>query len=206
MFFILSQGSSIQKQNMLNFFINLIVHYDSMLIEVFKNIQDHRDPQARRYPLWEILTLYVLALLSNGRSYTDVHRFGCMHIDVLRERLGFTIKKIPHFTHIRRILIGIPRETMEESFRIYSSLLTSGDPITHICFDGKALCGSTDKNGLQTHLFNAFESSNNIVLAHIVLENKESEIPALQDFLTQIEIKGKVITADAIHCQKKLLK
>jgi predicted transposase YbfD/YdcC len=43
-------------------------------------------------------------------------------------------------------------------------------------------------------------------LAHIVLENKESEIPALQNFLTQIEIKGKVITADAIHCQKKLLK
>ena len=174
-----------------------------MLIDVFKNITDHRDPQARRYPLWEILTLYVLTLLSNGKSYADVHRFGCMHLEVLRATLGFKSKTIPHFTHIRRILIGVSREAMEDAFRLYSSLLISGDATNHICFDGKALCGSTDKNGLQTHLFNAFESSKNSVLAHIVLENKESEIPALQNFLNQIEIKGKVITADAIHCQKK---
>jgi hypothetical protein len=177
-----------------------------MLIEVFKNILDHRDPQARRYPLWEILTLYVLTLLSNGKSYADVHRFGCMHHNILRTTLGFTLKTIPHFTHIRRILIAISREVMEEAFRAYSTLLVSIDETTHICFDGKTLCGSTDKNGMQMHLFNAFESLNNIVLAHIVLENKDSEIPTLQDFLNQIEIKGKVITADAIHCQKKHLK
>jgi hypothetical protein len=103
-----------------------------VLIEFFKNIPDHRDPQARRYPLWENLTLYVLTLLSNGKSYADVHRFGYMHHDVLRETLGLTIKAIPHCTHIRRILINIPREVMEDAFRPYSARLVSREEITHL--------------------------------------------------------------------------
>jgi hypothetical protein len=176
-----------------------------MLIQILKSMPDYRDAQARRYPLWKILTLYILALLSNAKSYEDIGRFGRMHLETLQRHLGFKSKAIPHYTHIRRILIGIPKEVMEETFRQYSALLVSTEERHPICFDGKTLCGSTTQKGLQTHLFSAFETVTNIVLAHLILEDKESEIPALHDFLQQIEIKGKVITADAIHCQKKQL-
>jgi hypothetical protein len=79
--------------------------------------------------------------------------------------------------------------------------------VEQICFDGKAMRGSGGKvNNSATTLFTAFSALNEISLAHMPLKDKASEIPALQDFLTQLNLKGVVVTADAIHCQKKLLK
>lgn len=177
-----------------------------MIIDVFKTIEDHRDPQARQYKLWEILTLYVLAVLGNAKTYEEIGRFAKEHCEKLVSLFGFQWKKAPHYTHIRRILIGVKPELMEAAFREHSNLLNPQKGRSQLCFDGKTLRGSARVNAKATQLFNAFDAYNEIVVAHMPLTDKESEIPALQEFLQQLNVKEVVVTADAIHCQKKLLR
>lgn len=95
-------------------------------------------------------------------------------------------KKSPHYTHIRRILIGVKPELLEEAFRKHSDLLSPQEGRRQICFDGKSLRGSARINAKATEIFTAFESYNEIVIAHMPLEDKASEIPALQKFLEQL--------------------
>jgi hypothetical protein len=50
-------------------------------------------------------------------------------------------------------------------------------------------------------------AADGIILAHIPLDSdKDSEIPALHEFLLSLDLEGVVVTADAMHCQKKTLK
>ena len=175
-----------------------------MLIEIFKTIEDHRDREARQYQLWEVLTLYVFAILGNAKTYEDIARFGRENFNVLKENFGFKWKRIPHYTQIRRILLGVKNELLEKAFRQHSQILSPQEGFKQICFDGKTLRGSRGKNpNSAIQLFTAFDSVNEIIIAHMPLVDKESEIPALQVFLRQLDVKEVVVTADALHCQKK---
>ena len=178
-----------------------------MLIDIFKTIKDHRDREARQYQLWEVLSLYIFALLGNAKTYEDIARFGRANFDVLKEYFGFKWKRIPHYGQIRRILLGVKNELLESAFRQHSHRLAPQKSLRQLCFDGKTLRGSRGKNpGSAVHIFSAFDTFNEIVLAHMPLINKESEIPALQEFLKKLNVKDVVVTADALHCQKKLLR
>lgn len=46
----------------------------------------------------------------------------------------------------------------------------------------------------------------NLILAHVQIEEKTNEIPAFQQLLQEMEIENCMYSADAMHCQKKLLK
>ena len=178
-----------------------------MLIEIFKKIPDHRDLEARQYQLWEILSLYVFALLANAKTYEDIGRFARENLEILKEHFGFKWKRAPHYTQIRRILIGVKNSLLERAFQEHSHMIAPQGGFRQLCFDGKTLRGSDKKNqGAADQLFNAFDVLNEIVIAHAPLLDKASEIPALQAFLQKLNVKDVVVTADALHCQKKLLR
>jgi len=42
-----------------------------------------------------------------------------------------------------------------------------------------------------------------LVLAHIVIDEKSNEIPAVQKLLEELDVAGHIVTLDAMHCQKK---
>ena len=175
-----------------------------MLTDIFKKIPDHRDREARQYQLWEVLSLYVFALLANAKTYEDIGRFGRENLGVLKENFGFKWKRVPHYTQIRRILIGVKNSLLESAFREHSNTLTPEKGFTHLCFDGKTLRGSNRKiKGSAEQLFSAFDAMNEIIIAHMPLLDKASEIPALQEFLQKLNVREVIVTADALHCQKK---
>jgi hypothetical protein len=81
-----------------------------------------------------------------------------------------------------------------------------------IAVDGKFLKGSFDKlvDTEALNLISVFLVQKGLVLAHLGVENKESEMVGVQDLLEQqeliesLKLTGvKVITMDALHCQKK---
>ncbi len=179
------------------------------LIDVLKTIEDHRDPHGREYKLWEILLVSILAILSNSKTYTDIERFMLVHFDALKIIFGLKWRRVPHFSSIRDIIVGIDPERLESAFRLYSTRADAAIDTNdrHICFDGKALNGSfshtKDKRALM--IFNVFAKHSLLTLAHVPVEEKTNEIGAFQAFLISLNLKDVVVTADAMHCQKKLL-
>jgi hypothetical protein len=179
------------------------------LLEVLKTIEDHRDPHGREYKLSEILFITILAILSNSKTYTDIERFMQEHFETLKRVFDLKWRRVPHFSSIRDIIVGIEPKKLEEAFRLYSSRVDAAidADVRHICFDGKALNGSfshtKDKRALI--IFNVFAKHSLLTLAHLPVEEKTNEIGVFQEFLVSLNLRDVIVTADAMHCQKKLL-
>jgi hypothetical protein len=52
-------------------------------------------------------------------------------------------------------------------------------------------------------ILSAFATDTALVLAHIEIDEKSNEIPAVQKLLEELDVAGHIVTLDAMHCQKK---
>jgi hypothetical protein len=185
------------------------------MLSSFDSISDNRVIGRTTYDLKYVLLFIVLALLSNAKSYRAIAVFMEERRKLLRKVFGIKWKSTPAHNTLRDILHSVSAEDMEKSFRSHAIRMESdiqqapkGKQIKQISFDGKALCGSVDpsidKRFVQ--LLSGYSVKGKIILCHYEIDEKSNEIPALQKLIEELELKGVLITADAIHCQKKLLK
>ncbi|MGI2856516.1 ISAs1 family transposase, partial [Shewanella algae] len=75
-----------------------------------------------------------------------------------------------------------------------------------IAIDGKRLCGSYNRDDRQSaiHMVNAFATENNVVLGQIKTQSKSNEITAIPALLNLLDIKGCLISIDAMGCQTNI--
>jgi hypothetical protein len=153
-----------------------------------------------------------MALLCNAKSYRDISRFIRIKFESIKAELLLKWEKPPAYTTIRNIIRGIDAEELESAFRAFTQSMTHyglqpREGLLHIAVDGKTLRQSfdnfEDKKALQNLMF--FDTEQSLILGHIAIEEKTNEIPAFQSLLSNLEIEGVVFSADALHCQKKLL-
>jgi len=135
--------------------------------------------------------------------------------DELRKIFGIRWKRTPAHNTLRDILHSVSENELENSFRQHAkvlktnkSQLKAGKQIQQIAFDGKALCGSVDpsidKRFIQ--LLTGFSVGKKIILCHYEIDEKSNEIPAFQKLIIELKLTNYLLTADAMHCQKKHLK
>jgi predicted transposase YbfD/YdcC len=55
----------------------------------------------------------------------------------------------------------------------------------------------------ELQVLSAFAVDTALVLAHIEIDEKSNEIPAVQKLLEELDVAGHIVTCDAMHCQKK---
>ena len=180
------------------------------LIDDLKEVDDPRSYHGREYRLHHILLFTILAILANAKTYTDVASFIKVHYDRLKDIFQLKWRRFPHVSAIRKIIVGVDPLEIERVFRLDAERLEGepGGTTKHICFDGKMLRGrfSHTKDKRAERVFNAFSAHSSLVLAHIPLgSDKDHEIGAFQKFLLELNLKDVVVTADALHCQKKHL-
>lgn len=178
-----------------------------MLIEILKEIEDPRSYHGKEYQLWQILLVAILSILANGKTYRDIRTFLEVHYSKLNDIFKFNWRQLPDESAIRKIIVRVDPQEIERAFRIHARH-SAKETSNHICFDGKSLNGSFShtKDTRAARVFSAFCTHNQIVLAHMPLpEDKDHEIPAFQEFIMSLNLKDVVVTADALHCQKKLL-
>ncbi len=177
-----------------------------MLQSYFQEVKDVRRRQGQRYDLGNVLLLSVLAVLSGADSYRKVHLFIKTHFELLKGVFGLEWKRVPAYTTIRKILHKVDPDSLEAVFRGYSQELDSqlSKDKRFIACDGKTLRGSFDhfQDQRAAQLFSFFSVNSKIILAHEEIDEKENEIPAFQDMISCLGLKGCIFTADAMHCQK----
>ena len=77
----------------------------------------------------------------------------------------------------------------------------------HIAIDGKAIKSARDKvnNGNIPYILSGFLCDIGLSIGQIKVDDKSNEITAIPKLLDLIDVKGKVITIDAIGTQEGLL-
>lgn len=172
--------------------------------EKFTSIEDTRHQSYIEYVLADVLILVMGAVISGITELSDMMIYFENKIGFYKEH--FLIEKFPSKPTLCRILNMVDGDAVGQ---IIANVMceNAGNIGEIIAVDGKSI-KSTGKKGkahsfLQILTAYATESGVTISQSSISHEDKTNEIPVFQSMLDNIDIKGKTITADAMHCQKE---
>jgi hypothetical protein len=180
-----------------------------IFLSLLATIPDPRRAEGKLYRLQHILLFSILAVSSGANSYRGIRTFIRVHRQKLNEAFGIDWKRAPAHTSIRFILQGLKAADVETAFRDHASALDDDATIAGVramALDGKVLKGSFDalNDAKARQILSAFATDTALVLAHFEIDEKSNEIPAAQKLFTELELTNRVVTLDAMHCQKKL--
>ncbi len=80
------------------------------------------------------------------------------------------------------------------------------DQSSVVAIYGKTIRGSANRQRKAYHVVSAFVAESQITLGKINAEEKTNEITAVPKLLDLINVDGAIVTADAMSCQKKIVK
>jgi hypothetical protein len=177
-------------------------------LSLLATIPDPRRAEGKRYQLPHVLLFSILVIVGGANSYRGVRTFIMVHRQRLNKAFKLRWKRPPSYTALRYILQGLSATDVEKVFREHAANLNldvAGSTARIIAFDGKTLKGSFDNfNDIKAkQVLSAFAVDTALVLAHIEIDEKSNEIPAVQKLLEELDVAGHIVTCDAMHCQKK---
>jgi predicted transposase YbfD/YdcC len=175
------------------------------LYELFGRITDHRKLKGQRYTLVTLLTIIFLAKLSGQDKPVEIADWAKNNAEKLSELLKLKRKVMPHHNTYRRVFqTTISSEEFDEEMSKHHQ--TKGEELGDVfCLDGKVLRG-TQIAGVKRsdQVLSLFDGASQSVLAQEPIETKENEIVAAPVVLDRVDLRGKIVTADALHTQRKL--
>lgn len=174
-------------------------------MDCLDNIEDVRKDINKSYQLTDMIFLTMAAVLSGAKGWKGIKLFGEAKLDWLRQYRPFE-NGIPTRQSIGRIIRKISAQVLMDSFIIWINQQREESGIEHIAFDGKTLKGSGKNNHVNAlHLMSAMVVDSGITLYQQECDEKSNEIGVMQSMLDVLEVEGSVLSADAMHCQKKTL-
>lgn len=186
----------------------------------FEGVKDTRKRRGKRYPLALVLTLVFLAKLAGETTISGVVDWVNLRGNWIREQLNWP-KRFPTNATYTTILAGcdgneiatviaqvlIKAQAVERCGTEPSRLQAQPreEPLTHVAMDGKTLrgtCGHETPEQPPVHLLSLYDCQSGIVLGQRVVDKKENEIRAAPMLLHPTLVKGRILSADAMHTQK----
>lgn len=169
------------------------------LLEAFEELTD---PRAREcvHHLEELLLAAICAVISGAESWTSVVEWSEMKLDWLRQHRPFANGIASHDT-FGRVFSMLDAQQFEACFMRWTNSLCPSLQGQHIAIDGKCVRGSHDGKQSAIHLVSAWSSLSGLTLAQVKTADKSNEITAIPELLDAMDIKGSVITIDAMGCQ-----
>lgn len=176
------------------------------LVERFKSVPDFRcgnDNQV--HLLSDTLVTAICAVIGGANSWLSVARFVACHESWFRSFLLLPGGVPSHDTYRRIFLILDPHE-LNSRFASWMHDISQRLELKHLAFDGKTLCGSGGgRTGLTAlHMVHAFAVDNGVCLAQQAVDAKSNEITAIPQLLRLLDLKGAIVTIDAMGCQKDI--
>ena len=177
------------------------------LLRFFDELEDPRMDRTKLHSLDDILFITLCASLAGADSWTEVEVYGNEKLDWLRT-LSPLLHGIPSHDTFGRLFSRLNPEQLERCFLKWMAALTEASDGRLIAIDGKALRRSFDKaNGRSAiHMVSAWCETNSLVLGQLATEEKSNEITAIPRLLKLLDVKGAVVTIDAMGCQKTIAK
>lgn len=176
------------------------------ILEMLMGLDDSRKARGKVYTLAMLLLLMLLAKLSGEDSQRGMAQWLNERKEELAELLGLPKVRMPCRTTLRRMVTwGVSVEQLEKRFgEFLQQRVTAGTPVI-LSLDGKTLRGSVDLTRPRgVHLLAAYLPAQGLVLFQMEVEGKENEIPVAKRLLKHLDLRGKVVTGDALLTQRKL--
>ena len=174
------------------------------LLNHFEVLEDPRDIRGKKHELKNILLLTIYGTLCGYTDFVNMVDFLMLHEDYFSDLLDLKYGIPSHDTFSRVFSIINPNEFMN-LFINWIKEITNQKGL-HVAIDGKAIKSARDKvnNGNIPYILSGFLCDVGISIGQIKVDDKSNEITVIPNLLDLIDIKGKIITIDAIGTQEEI--
>jgi predicted transposase YbfD/YdcC len=177
----------------------------------FAELEDPRSTINRRHPLVSVVVIAVMAVLAGASGPTAIAEWAATKEEFLIEALDLP-NGVPRKDVFRRVLMALKPAAFQACYVNWLNALrgraaaASGVEQPVLAIDGKTLRRSHDrKNGLGAlHSVSIWASEFGLSLGQVACAEKSNEITAIPEVLRLVDIRGAIITIDAIGTQKAI--
>lgn len=181
----------------------------SSVIEGFKKIKDFRNNRGKRHELWVVLGIMFLGLMTGKVNYKQIERFTQDEKDKLIKWLGVSQEKLPSYSTIRRVMLGIKTLEIKSQFEDFVEQhywQKSGSD--WIAIDGKTLKGTLsnyerDCQNVLIVISGYSPETKLIVKCEGTESQRSSESAQVRRMIRESNWVNKVFTLDALHCSQQ---
>src|SRR6266702_1389613 len=199
----------------------LPVEVDALSVyRAFEQIQDGRHKRGVRYSSALILTLIVLAKLAGMTTLAGIAEWVRLRAAWLNQVLPNPRESFPCAATYSNVLRALDAQQVTQ---VLNDLLTrvgamkrdgehpspvwgaaEGEQQVHLALDGKTLRGTlghTAADQKKMHQLTLYDTQTGVLLKEQVTGEKQNELSIVSQFLTPVLVKGRIISADALHTQ-----
>jgi len=199
----------------------LPVEVDALSVyRALEQVTDGRHTRGVRYSVALILTLIVLAKLAGMTTPRAIAEWVRLRAGWLRKVLPGARKNFPcaaTYSNVLQVLdaeqvnevvtqvlmrVGAMKRCGDEPSRLLGQ--AEREEHVHVGLDGKTLRGTLGHeaaNQRKMHQLALYETGTGLVLKEQVVGDKENELSIVSQFLSPVWVKGRIISADALHTQ-----
>jgi predicted transposase YbfD/YdcC len=175
---------------------------------IFGSVKDPRIHRTRRHDLMDILFIALSAVMAGAEDFVTIAEFGRMKQDWFQKLLDLP-NGIPSHDTFRRVFALLDPEPLGNCLVAWAEALRQKTPISNeevVAMDGKTVRHSFDTatGAKAIHLVNAWAHHARLSLGQVKVDEKSNEITAIPVLLKMLDIKGCLVTADAMSCQKAI--
>ena len=173
------------------------------LVTILSSIDDPRMDRTKQHKLCDILTIALCGMLCGHSEFTAMAELAKARRTWFESFLELP-NGIPSHDTFTRVFAAIDPD------QFLSAFVTWTKTVRHLCrsgviaIDGKALRRAKEAGDQAPVMVGAWGVQAGISLGQIQVDEKSNEITALPELLDTLEIKGCIITIDAMGCQKKV--
>jgi predicted transposase YbfD/YdcC len=178
-----------------------------MMQDHFRDLSDTRQPGKIRHNLLEIVVMTICAVIAGCDVWEDIVDFCRVKENWFKNSLHMKLENgLPSHDTFQRVWGMIEPEEFEKCFCSWVNSVCSVKENDIISVDGKTVRGSGGNGKSPIHMVSAWANQSQLVLGQIATEEKSNEITAVPKLLECLDIKGCIVTADAMSCQKEITK
>jgi len=173
-------------------------------LDQMRVVPDHRIAGMVTYPLDEILLATLAGVVCGADDWEGVEEIATGGLNWLRGFLPFA-NGIPTAQTLRKVFRLLDAQALERGFAAWAASMRAAAREV-IAVDGKTLRGSkTSSDGKGAlHLVSAYATEAGLVLAQRAVDGKSNEITAIPELLDMLNLKGAIVSIDAMGTQKEI--
>ena len=176
------------------------------LLDWMEFIEDSRQQSKVRHKMKDIIVIVLFAMLANADDWVEIEIFAKSHFEFLRKYIPLE-NGIPSHDTIQRVISLIATDVLQQLQNRWQEILNSGEGEKLkkiIAIDGKTMRGNRRNGSRPSHVVSAWCDESGFCLGQTAVQEKSNEITAIPDLLDKINVKGQVVTIDAMGTQKEI--
>jgi DDE_Tnp_1-associated/Transposase DDE domain len=173
----------------------------------FAGLIDPRGERSRLHELLDVVGIALCAVIAGAESWPAIEAYGHAKRDWLARHFRLT-NGIPSHDTFRRVFCLLDPQSFQRSFADWVAALAESGVGTRrvLPIDGKTVRRSGRRKGglAPLHLVSAWAGANHVSLGQVAVDQKSNEITAIPRLLELLDLKGALVTIDAMGCQKEI--